>query len=795
LRVRRIRKLRLLAVLWVFGLLGVCMFTFGLVTSIRSQLPQLDPANRSQQQNGVVYAADGRSVLMVLRGDQSRTIVPDEEISPWMKYAIVAIEDRRFWEHRGVDVRGIMRAAWQDITKGRVVEGGSTITQQFVKQAFTSDQRTIARKLKEAAFAWQLEQKWTKPRILTAYLNTIFFGNQAYGVEQASRIYFGHSSQEMTVAEAALLAGIPKDPNLYDPVRNLEDTRARRREVLKAMLGQSLIDAAQFRQADATPLPTARDLHLPATQGQAPYFANYVREQLLASPELGRKVYGGGLRVTTTIDLRMQKLARDAVQKWLPSPDGPQAALVALDPRTGAVLAMVGGRNYHDSQFNLATQQNRQVGSSFKPIVLATALHAGIAPQTTLVSRETMINAGGRLWPVHNYEGEYMGPIDLTTAMVHSDNSVFAQLTALVGPANVATMAKRLGVTGKLNGYFSIGLGGEPVSPLEMARAYSTFANGGKRIDGALMRDRPRVIATVKEGSKELLNAPVERPVLSASEAATIDQILQGVVQSGTGKAAAIPSFPIAGKTGTTENYGDAWFVGYTPHLVVAVWVGYPTKLIPMLTEFQGRSVTGGSFPALIFKSFMQSAIAYKQLQPESFPYPQSLYVAPRTVVQRNGKLELDNGYCRGATSVAFYGSTAPAKTADCKPNEVEVPRVIGRTLADARAQLEAQPLTPSIVYKPARPRQRLGVVLGQMPKGGTLSSYDKVTIVLAKPLHGVVPRLVGLPLAQAQARLAKRKLQSEVTGGTRGRVVRQAPAAGLAAAPGMTITLAVTGG
>ncbi len=794
MRVRRIRKLRLLAVLAVLGTLGTTMFLFGLTLSIREQIPQLDPAKRHNQQNGYVYARDGKTVLMVLRGSESRTVVPDEAISPWIKYAIVAIEDRRFWEHRGVDLRGILRAAWQDVRKKKVIEGGSTITQQFVKQTWTSNQRSIARKVREAALAWQLEQKWSKTRILDAYLNTIYFGNQAYGIEQASRIYFGHSARKLTIAQAALLAGIPQDPTLYDPIAHPDNARERRHEVLQAMLEQQLIPEDDYRKADRQRLPTADTIRQPAVLGQAPYFANYVRGQL--GDVFPAKVDGGGLRVRTTIDLGLQRLATEAVQKQLPSPDGPQAALVALDTQTGAVRAMVGGRNYHASQFNLATQTNRQVGSAFKPFVLATALRLGISPQTMLESHPVTIDLGDKVWAVSNYEGEYMGRIDLATAMVHSDNSVFAQLTALVGPKRVAATAARLGIDG-LKGYFSIGLGAQAVSPLDMARAYTAFGNGGYRIDGSLTGNRPRVIDCLLDakGACSTANAVVPKRALSANESATIAQILQGVVTSGTGRAAQVPGWAIAGKTGTTENEGDAWFVGFTPKLTVAVWVGYPTRLQPMLTEFHGQPVVGGTYPALIFKSFLESAASYLKLSPESFPYPQSLYAAPRTVVLRDGRLELDNGYCDGSTSLVFYGGSSSLPTADCKLNEVEVPNVVGETLAAAKARLEAQPLTAAVVYKPARPGQRLGRVLGQIPARGTLSSHAKVTLVLAKPLHGVVPKLVGLSVSKARARLAARKLRAQVSGGSTGRVLSQSPKAGVAAAPGMKVTLVAAGG
>jgi membrane peptidoglycan carboxypeptidase len=307
----------------------------------------------------------------------------------------------------------------------------------------------------------------------------------------------------------------------------------------------------------------------------------------------------------------------------------------------------------------------------------------------------------------------------------------------------------------------------------------------------------PRAIATVQDPDGAHANAPVRKEELSPGNAGTIAQILQGVVQSGTGTAAAIPGWPIAGKTGTTENYGDAWFVGFTPQLVVAVWVGYPTKLVSMTTDFHGSPVVGGTYPALIFKAFMQEAIKYGPLELDpsaSFPAPSTDYVGAATVVNRGGKLMRDNGYCKNAKPVAFYGGFDLA-TADCKPNEVDVPRVVGETLADARAALERQPLTPEVIYKPAAPTQKLGVVLGQFPKSGTLSSYDKVQIVVAKALHGAVPRVVGLKLAKAKARLAKRGFKVVVTGGSSGKVVGQAPRGNVAAAPGMTVTLAVKAG
>jgi penicillin-binding protein 1A len=769
------------------GLFCFVSFAYGLVLGIRSELPQLDPARSSQrlEQNGYIYDSTGKRVLAVLRGSEARVLVDSAEITPVMKQAIVAIEDQRFFEHRGVDIHGIMRAVWQDVRNKKVVQGGSTITQQFVKNTYVRSSRTISRKLKEAALAWQLEQVWPKDRILTAYLNTIYFGNGAYGIEQAARVYFGHGASALTLAEAALLAGIPADPSLYNPVTNPKTTYRRRREVLQAMLDQKDITYNEFRLANRTPLPKPEDIHLPGTRGPAQYFVDYVKQQLVDHYGSG-KVFGGGLKVKTTIDLGLQERARKAIAKVLTAPDGPAAALVAIDPRDGRVLAMVGGDNYRKSQFNLAVQGERQPGSAFKPFALATALEQGIAPSTVLVSKQVAIPLGDKMYYVHNYEGSNLGAIDLTTATIYSDNTVYAQLTRIVQPKAVVATARRLGITSPLQGYFSIALGGEAVNPLEMARAYAAFADGGKRIDGSIIGNRPRVIVSVN-GKK---NAPKPRQVLSEQNAELINQILQQVVQSGTGQRAQLADRrPVAGKTGTTENYGDAWFVGYTPQLVVAVWVGYPNRLVPMLTQFHGDAVAGGTLPALISKGFMEKALPYLKDGPQSFPAPSVPGALTRRLVLRDGTFQLDNGLCRNTIQVAYFDGRSPAKTANCKPNEVEVPNVVGDTYEAARARLAAQPLTPVVVYKPASAGQALGVVVKQFPLKGRLSSFDKVTIVFAKPLHGVIPSVVGLPVSRARAKLERLKLQPVVRG-LAGRVVRQRPKAGLAAGAGLPVTL-----
>ena len=453
-------------------------------------------------------------------------------------------------------------------------------------------------------------------------------------------------------------------------------------------------------------------------------------------------MFGGGLRVTTTIDLDLQKAARDAISKWLTDAEGPSAALVAIDPQDGSVKAMVGGNNYRKSQFNLAVQGVRQPGSAFKPFVLATALRQGISPATHFESKPQAINLGDKYWVVGNYDDAYHGSIDLATATVESDNAVYAQLTQLVGSRNVAATAKRMGIRSKLDGYYAIGLGAEAVTPLELARAYATLALGGRRVDGAMFGNRPRVIEEVAGARPEALQRShdLRRAHVHAGRNHQLDAAEGGAVRHR--QAGGAPEPARGRQDGTTENYGDAWFVGYTPQLVVAVWVGYPTTLKPMLTEFHGEPVTGGSFPALIWKSFVEKALQGEEAV--GFPDPTVPYAAPKLVTRRGDKLLLDNGLCRSRQEIVYFAGKGPSKTANCLVNEVEVPDVRRLTAAEAQIRVEAQPLTPELIYKPAGPLQRIGVVVDQHPRTGYRSSYDKIQLVVSKATQGVIPNLVG---------------------------------------------------
>jgi penicillin-binding protein 1A len=796
---RRVRKRRLAALLLVLLVLSFLSFTFGLVRAVASEIPNLDPAAQRGDLDTYVYASNGRSVLAVLRGEESRVLVATEDIAPIMRQAIVSVEDRRFFEHDGIDVRGVLRALWADVRSQSIVEGGSTITQQFVKNAYIRNERSFARKVREAALAWQLEEQWqSKDRILTAYLNTIYFGNGAYGIQQAARTYFQKSAKYLELHEAALLAGLPADPARYNPVTHPRSAKLRRRHALDVMLEQGKITRADYRRADGAELPRPQDVRLPGTGGKAQYFVNYVKDQLVEHYGAGN-VFGGGLRVTTTIDLNLQTKARTAIEKVLKNPEGPAAALVAIDPRTGAVKAMFGGRNFRESQFNLAAQAERQPGSAFKPIVLAAAMREGISPATEVVSKPVSIAAGGRVWKVTNYDKTYLGTVSLERGLVSSDNTVYAQLTDIVGPRAIVRTAHALGIGSHLDAYFSIGLGLEgEVNALEMARAYSTIANRGVRVDGALLGNKPRVVQFVEKirtGGAVDDNAPKGKAVLEPGEAAVLTEIMEDVVRSGTGRRASVPGISVAGKTGTTDNYADAWFVGFTPELVVAVWVGYPDRLRPMLTEFDGEPVTGGTLPAEIWRTFVSSVAEPDDTS--SFDYAPYLGAIPTWVVKRGGEWRLDNGHCRGARLLAYFSGEGPERTANCKPNEVQVPLVIGMTEEAAIARLAAQPLDAELYYEPAKPGRPPSIVLNQEPKAGGLSANDYVKLYVSKAQHGLVPNFVGSSLEDASREVRRLKLRIRVVDapGPTGMVLRQTPSPGVTAAPKMRVRLVVGDG
>ena len=566
-------------------------------------------------QNSVVYAADG-SELGVIPAERNRTPVSWGQMSAWMPRATVAIEDRRFYEHGGVDPIGIARAVVADVRAGKVVQGGSTITQELVRNLYLSRERTLQRKLTEACLAIKLGRHWSKRHILTAYLNQVYYGNHAYGIEAAAETYFSKPARALTLDESAMLAGLPQAPSIYDPFVRPEDALARRDEVLHAMLVSDDITTAQYDEARAD-----RHLHLhPGTRYTSihePYFFGYV-EDLLQQAYGTNTVREGGLKVYTTIRPGLQRAATAAVTHILNLPTDPAAALVSIDPSNGAIRAMTAVTpGTHGNQFNFVTSGARQPGSTFKTIALTTAVSEGLNPFTTTYLSAPFYYAPLK-WNVQTYEHTYAGTELLSSATIQSDNTVYARLALDVGAQNIVDMARKLGIrTSKLTPDPAIALGAESVTPLEEASAYATLAAGG-------VYSKPMAITKVvlpdgKPDKSIGWGRPQQERVIPDWVASTVTQVLMQNMLYGTGRGAHVAGRTDAGKTGTTDNYADAWFSGYTPRLEATVWIGYPQGEVPML-NVHGIAVSGPTFPADIWHLFMEAADASRPDVP--FPQP-----------------------------------------------------------------------------------------------------------------------------------------------------------------------------
>jgi penicillin-binding protein 1A len=670
----RIRKFRLLLILLGFGVLALVSTAFGMMMAVAQDLPQLDnQAQYKHAANSVLYDDEGRPIGIFAPPNNVVIAQHLNQISKYMQDAIISVEDKRFYHNSGIDFRGVARALLADATGGGALQGASTIEQEFIKVALSEEgNRTIFEKLREAAMAYNLDHKWSKQKILREYLNAIYFGNGAYGIESAARVYFGsqlgfvntgasngvNASPDSTTTsasttdapagacgdpplplcasklqpyQAALLAGMVASPTGYDPVLHPQAARTRRNVVLQDMYEQHYITRGQYEKARSRPLPTANQILQPTEPTAAPYFTSWLAPQILkamgGNPETAAyRAYYGGLKIRTTIDLPLQQAAETAVNDELPQGEGlPSASLVAIDNKTGEVRAMVGGPNYQTDPFNLATQGFRQPGSSFKPFTLAVALEDGISPDSVWDSAPQDIpfkGPGGVQghFIVHNFDNTYVGPRTLLSATTYSDNSVYAQVGMKVGTKRIARMAKSAGIRSPISTNPSMIIGGlrTGVSALDMAHAYETFATGGVKVynpklgdvnEGPVGIEKITCPKSTHCPQQVMANNPTYKRVMPAWVAQEVGQVLTTVVQSGTATQAAIPGVFAAGKTGTTSNYGDAWFVGWTPKLTVAVWVGYPNKLIPMLTQWDGGPVEGGDFPAAIWHNFMVTAL------------------------------------------------------------------------------------------------------------------------------------------------------------------------------------------
>jgi penicillin-binding protein 1A len=571
-------------------------------------------------ENSFLYTNNMR-LLGVVPSATNRQPLALSKISPWLPQATVAIEDARFWQHGALDYQGIARAFYDDISSGHILQGGSTLTQQLVRNLYIGNpQRTLSRKVKEACLAEKVFQTHSRKQILTDYLNEVFYGRHAYGAQAAAQTYFSKSASQLTLAQAALLAGLPQAPTTYDPLVNRKDALRRRNEVLRAMRKNGYITTEKMRSAMRKPL-LLRPGHL-YTQLHQPNFFGWATQQL-ADRLHERQVELGGLKVKTTLDMRLQGLAYHAVGSVLRTSTDPAAALVAIDPRTGAVKAMVdylpSGRKM---QFNLATQAHRSTGSSFKPITLATALSEGdslystfYGPPELFITDPQCADKNGP-WDVHNFADEAAGTMNLLDATANSVNTIFAQLIAKAGVKNVKAMAHQLGITSSGDNFKTVcamTLGSVGFTPLEMTDVYATFASGGIQHD-------PLAFESVRgpNGKLKKVDTPGRR-ILGPNVTAELTYALEGVVQHGTGTAAAIGR-PVAGKTGTANDFQDAWFCGYVPQLATCVWVGYPGGEIPLVNVEGVGQVAGGTLPAEIWHDFMGPAVA--NLPVVNFPTP-----------------------------------------------------------------------------------------------------------------------------------------------------------------------------
>jgi len=679
----RLKRLRFVAIVMAVLVLGLVSFVFGIFISVASDLPSLTKFSQLKDAKSSLLLDDLGHPLGVV-SQQNRVIVTPGEIPPIVKEAVISIEDKRFTTNGGVDVRGIARAFIQDIAHKGNVQGASTIEQQFIKNALQAQShRTIFEKLREVALAFQLSHKWSKEKIITAYLNTIYFGNGAYGIESAAQTYFGHDVnhvgcgepahelcvQQLQPAEAALLAGVIQSPTGYDPAQHPMAAEARRNTVLRQMLAQGYLTQTVYNQSVAQALPAAKDIEAPTEQTiegiDAGYFTSWVQQQVIERYGAPR-AFDGGLKIKTTLDIELQHAAEHAVDAYLENPEGPTASLVAIENSTGEVRAMVGGRDYSETPFNLATNGERQPGSSFKAFDLAAALQDGISPDSTWTSKQKEFivpgTHGEEKFVVHNDEGNYTGSNTLTGATAYSDNSIYAEVGLKVGTKRIARLAHKMGITTPLSTNPAMTIGGLTVgvTALDMAHAYETIAHGGRRVSGTLAENgAPVAIQEVDAGSHTLpdgnhhdVNHVKTKPVLPASVAATETTMLESVLQYGTGKAASIGQFA-AGKTGTTSNYGDAWFVGWDSKYTVAVWVGYPDKLVPMTTNFNGDPVLGGTFPALIWHDFMTSALNIDKTRAEN--------AALTAQEKKEGKAKHASGESEEESSTGIPEATLPS--------------------------------------------------------------------------------------------------------------------------------------
>jgi penicillin-binding protein 1A len=514
-----------------------------------------------------VYSSDGQIIAELYV--ERRTYIPHYKIPDHVKKALISVEDIRFYYHPGVDFIGILRALWRDIKAVEIVEGGSTITQQLARMLFLKPDKSIKRKIKEAALSIKIEQRYTKDEILGMYLNQAYFGTRAYGIEAASQTYFGKSTIDLNIAEAALLASLPKAPSFYSPFKNPEKVKVRRSTVLKKMLEHKFITEAQYKEAEKEPLPKTPHFR----KYEAPYFIENLRQKL--EEKYSNELYTSGYKIFSTLDFRMQKIAEEVVINGLRSIErrqkpGVEAALIAMDFRTGHIKAMVGGSDFWKNQFNRATQALRQPGSAFKPFVYIAAIKEGMRSGDVIIDAPVSFKGArpGQMWSPKNYDGKYHGVVTLKTALAKSLNAATVRLAANLGIDNIIEISKKLGIRSELQPYLTLSIGASDVTLIDMVSAFSAFASGYRPKPNLYERILNRDGIIVEETKPDL------QGLLNEEEKEEMKVLLKAVVEEGTAWKAKELKRSVYGKTGTTNDYVDAWFIGFDDRLVVGVWVG-----------------------------------------------------------------------------------------------------------------------------------------------------------------------------------------------------------------------------
>ena len=787
----------------------------GAYVAVSRTLPSLELGARiASPQTTKIYDSSPTPVLLAeLRGLENRDVLSDEDIPQVMRDAIVAIEDPRFYAHKGVDFIAILRAAWADLRHREVPQSGSTITQQLIKNAFLPDDRGAMDANREPALAYEVESRWTKERILNEYLNVVYFGSGAYGVQAAAQSYFGVDAKDLSLAQAALVAGLPGAPSAYSPRQGAAAALARRNQVLNKMYQQRYITSAQLQEALAAPVQLA-DVGSDSSV-QQPYWVELIREQLVARYG-STTVMGGGLRAYTSLDLKVQQAAEAAIAGVLGPSGTPSAALVAIDLHTGSLVAMVGGSEFSTHPSNLATQGHWDTGSAFAPIALVTALEQGISPETTYDSGSTTLALPAGTLTVSSTDS---GSVTMARAVSESSNGVLARIMAEVGAASVAKTAMDMGITSPLGDPVSpaLAITGPPggATPLELAMAYATLATGGDRLSASITFDlsdagSPRSILKVTDDQQRVLddNGVATTRVIDQGIAELATSCLQGVIANGTGSAGAIGR-PAAGMITTTEDGKSGWFVGYTPDLVAAVWVGYPDQqavvsgaapdsagAAPDPSVGRTAALSGGAQPAQIWARFMTAALAGTPVSAFSTAQMAQWISVP---VCSESRL-LATGLCPTVVKRLFRLQDVPTDTCGIHVAQaVFMPNVVGLPLVKARKTLTDAGLKLKTVSD-AGSLQPAGTVTRQDHTAGKpIVQGSEVVLRVSAGQATAVPKLVAITLEQAQSLLTAANLVADVTQQTAdapaGTTLSQDPAAGSVLTKGATVHLIVSSG